>query len=200
MKILWEGEGIVVIDKPAGLDCQASRADRPSLAHWLGERYGFQGLVHRLDFNTSGVMVCATGPASARRLTELLRGGGLSRIYRALVKGRVTQSEGRLDFPIEGAEASTRYKVLELFPNASDLELTLDTGRKHQIRRHMLEAGHPVLGDTLYKSKGSHLLFRRPALHSWKLKIIDREYVAPLPDDMVALGQRFRKSQQEFRE
>lgn len=184
------------MDKPADLDSQNSRKDRASVVGWLEERFGFAGLVHRLDFGTSGLMVCAKTPAAAKRLTEAMQLGEISRNYLAVAFGKILPNEGTFDEPLEGEngvqEARTHYRVLERFANATLVEVELDTGRKHQIRRHFSNANHPLLGDHLYKKKGSDRLFTRPALHAQKLKVMGTSYEVDPPPDFANLVSRLR--------
>jgi 23S rRNA pseudouridine1911/1915/1917 synthase len=143
-------------------------------------------------------MILAKSPGAAARATKALQGGAITRSYFGIALGRIAAEEGKITRPIEGKDCETHFKVLERFANATALELTLDTGRKHQIRRHLSEEGHPLLGELLYKRKGSDRLHDRPALHSWHLKWGSISVEAPLPDDLQRLAQRLRKSQAEF--
>ena len=192
--IVFESADYVVISKPAGLDSQDSRADRPSVVQWLTEHFGFPGLVHRLDFGTSGLMVCAKSPKSAADLNSMMLAGEINRIYLALAMGTGLAREGQFKTPVEDKEALTSYRVRDQFANAMLIELKLDTGRKHQIRRHLFEAGHPLIGDHLYKKKGSDRLFKRPALHAYRLILGDKAFETPMPEDMAELLERLRKS------
>ncbi len=192
--IVAERQNYIVINKPAGLDCQASRDDRPSLAGWLEDRFGFSGLVHRLDFGTSGLMVCALNSVGAATLTKQMQQGQITRRYAAVAMGIIPEEALTINSLVEDKEASTQLIVKERFANATLLELKLDTGRKHQIRIHLKSIGHPIIGDHLYKQKGSHLLLNRPALHSSHLKINGEEFTAPLPGDILELIQKLRKS------
>ncbi len=196
--ILHEDREFVVIDKPPVLDSQASRPDRPSVAQWLEDRCGFAGLVHRLDFNTTGAMILAKSSGAAARATKALQQGLIQRSYYGIALGRIPADEGVINRPIEGKECETHFHVLERFANATALELKLGTGRKHQIRRHLSEEGHPLLGELLYKRKGSDRLHDRPALHSWRLRWDQLKIEAPLPEDLQRLAQRLRKSQADF--
>jgi 23S rRNA-/tRNA-specific pseudouridylate synthase len=189
-----ETDQYAVVNKPAGLDSQDSRADRPSLVGWLKERFGYAGLVHRLDFGTSGLVVCAKTPAAARALTTALQEGRIGRVYLAVVLGKILPDSGELAEPLDGDRALTRFRVLERFANATLVEVELETGRKHQIRRHFAGAGHPLLGDHLHGSKGSQLLFGRPALHAARLEVEGKVFEAPPPPDFEGLLARLRKS------
>ena len=186
----------VVVNKPAGLDCQNSKPGRPSVVEWLESKYGFSGLVHRLDFNTSGLMLIARTKEEAATLTKLLQSGNVKKTYFAVVLGgQNLTDQGVFDAPIEGAHAVSHYKVLERFRNAAALEVTIETGRKHQIRRHCSDAGVPILGDHLYGKKGAKLLFTRPALHAWRLSVESRAFEAPIASDILALLNRLRTKQ-----
>jgi 23S rRNA-/tRNA-specific pseudouridylate synthase len=187
-----ETDHYVVIDKPPLIDSQDSRPGRPSVVDWLRERHGFAGLVHRLDFGTSGLMVCAKSASAARELTEALQGGRIGRTYWAVVMGQNLPDQGVLDSALDEQQAATRYRVLERFANAALLEIELETGRKHQIRRHFAGAGHPLLGDRLYGKGGSERLFARPALHARALRVLSRSYEAELPADLRELIARLR--------
>lgn len=184
----------VIVNKPALLDSQNSKPGRPSVVDWLKSNYGFPGLVHRLDFGTSGLMVCAKNAEAAADLTKKMQQGAIKRTYQAVTLGRIEQDRGEWSWPVEGNEALTRFKVLERFANATLLELELETGRKHQIRRHAAEAGHYLLGDHLYGRKGAQKLFDRPALHATRLEVAGAQYSCELPEDLISLMARLRKA------
>ena len=187
-----ETDHYAIVDKPALLDSQNSREDRPSVVQWLEEKYGFQGLVHRLDFGTSGLMVCAKTAAAARELTRQLQDGKIKRVYLAVVMGKILPETGVWNEALDEQQACSRYRVLERFNNATLVEVTLETGRKHQIRRHFAQGGHPLLGDHLYGKAGSQRLFDRPALHAAELTVEGRKYETPLPKDLAALITRLK--------
>jgi 23S rRNA-/tRNA-specific pseudouridylate synthase len=192
LSVAGETDYYVVVDKPALLDSQNSRDDRDSVVGWLERRYSFAGLVHRLDFGTSGLLVCAKNATEAKRLTLLLQQGKIERRYLAIAFGKVPDDVGTFCQPLDGQDAKTHYKVLERYANATLLEVKLETGRKHQIRRHFFEAGFPLLGDHLYKKKGSDRLFHRPALHAASLQVESRLYQAAPPEDFAELLTRLR--------
>jgi 23S rRNA-/tRNA-specific pseudouridylate synthase len=197
--VVYENDQMAVVDKPALLDSQNSRGDRDSVVGWLERRYGFSGLVHRLDFGTSGLMVCAKNAAAARALTASMQAGRIQRSYLALVMGKILPDEGEIATPLihesgKSEAAVSRYRVRERFTNATLLEVDLVTGRKHQIRRHFSGSGHPLLGDQLYKKRGSDRLFHRPALHAFKLVVDGTEYRRDPPPDFRALLERLRRT------
>lgn len=182
------------MNKPALLDSQNSKESRGSVVDWLREKYGYPGLVHRLDFGTSGLMVGAKDAATAAELTRELMRGDIKRVYVAIALGQIFPDEGHWDSTLDGQTALTRYRVLERFVNATLLELELETGRKHQIRKHASDNNHPLLGDHLYGKKGAKLLFNRPALHATRLTVRGKTHEAAPPADFEELRDRLRKA------
>ncbi len=197
IEIIFENKDIVIINKPSGVDSQNSKESRESVVGWLESKYKFKGLVHRLDLNTSGVMVCAKNSTSAKKLTESLDQGKWRRIYRAVCLGIITDNQGVINSDIEEEDgkkvsAITHFKVLERFGNATYLEIELETGRKHQIRRHFSSIGHPLLGEHRYGKSQAKLLFKRPALHSFRLVLDGKTYEAAIPKDFEDLLKRLK--------
>jgi 23S rRNA pseudouridine1911/1915/1917 synthase len=163
------------------------------------------GIVHRLDKDTSGLLVVARTETSQASLVRQLHERSVKRTYLALVRGKV-KAGGSVDAPIGrhprnrtrmavvagGKEAVTHYRVRKSFPGHTLLECDLETGRTHQIRVHLASIGHPVEGDPVYAGRGPKL-FARQALHAWKLAFRhpgNGERVAfesPLPADMREL-------------
>jgi 23S rRNA pseudouridine1911/1915/1917 synthase len=191
LAILHEDEDVLVIDKPAGL------VVHPGSGNWSGtmlnallhhaSRLGElprAGIVHRLDKDTSGLLVVAkTEPAQAS-LVRQLQARTMKRTYLALVRG-VMKSAGTVDAPVgrdprsrtrmavvsSGKPAVTHYKVRKSFTGHTLLECELESGRTHQIRVHLASIGHPVEGDPVYAGRGLALLPRQ-ALHAWKLAFV----------------------------
>jgi 23S rRNA pseudouridine1911/1915/1917 synthase len=182
----------------------AGSADRP-------------GIVHRLDKGTSGLLVVARTPEALVSLRDQLAAHTLRRQYLAFVRGHVAADEGIIDAPIgrsmrnrtrmavaggpDARPARTGYRVRRRADEpiaASDLELTLETGRTHQIRVHMASIGHPVLGDTTYGDRKPVLGLGRPFLHAWKLGVEHPRsgeqlgFVAELPAELVAVAEQLR--------
>ena len=183
LDVVYEDAHLLVIDKPAGLVVHPAAGHRTgtlvnaliahcgaSLSGIGGERR--PGIVHRLDKDTSGLMVIAKTDAAHRSLSEQFQAHGrderLVRAYQAVVWGKPERAQGRIEAPLgrdgsnrqkmairprDGRPAATRYRVLRTFPQPGDptlVECRLETGRTHQIRVHMASEGHPLLGDDTY--------------------------------------------------
>ncbi len=212
LNILHEDEWLLVIDKPAGLVVHpgAGHSDgtlvNGLLAHSakLARRGGEvkPGLVHRLDKDTSGIMVVAKDDQTHWNLSKQFEGRSVTRIYQAVVRGRMERDEGTISAPIgrhptqrkrmtirhdSERDAITKYKVLRRFKEATFVELYPQTGRTHQLRVHLASIGHPILGDAEY---GVMAGFSRQALHAHRLGFVHPgieqrvEFVSPLPKDL----------------
>lgn len=227
--ILYEDEHILVINKPAGLMVHAdSKSTSATLVDWLVERFpsivgvgeeGRSGLVHRLDRETSGVMVVAKTQQAHARLKKQFADREVRKTYRAFVYG-TTPERGIIDKPIGSSrgmgprsaksaygklrEAVTAYRTIASTrkpTSASYVEVFPKTGRTHQVRVHFASLGHPILGDTLYAAARPAVLgFKRLALHAFLLAFAhpdSREEVAfeaPLPRDFVEAAKQLRGS------
>jgi len=189
-KVAYEDEYLLVVDKPAGLVVHPARGHRTgTLAQALsgigtgGEEPWRAGIVHRLDRDTSGLLVVAKDDAVHRALKALLGARGMRREYLALVDGHPPARTGTIDAPIgrhrrdrvlmsidtdEPREARTHFEIERLLPAASLVRVTLETGRTHQIRVHMAAIGHPVCGDPQYGVAGRYGLSRQ-FLHAARL-------------------------------
>ena len=188
LPIVHEDESVIVIDKPAGL------VVHPGSGNWRGTMLNAllhhapklkelprAGIVHRLDKDTSGLLVVARTEAAQADLVRQLQARTVKRTYLAIVRGKVARA-GAVDAPIgrhpvqrtrmavvaRGKPALTRYRVRERLRAHTLLECELETGRTHQIRVHLASIGHPVEGDPAYAGRGEKLLARQ-ALHAWKL-------------------------------
>jgi len=170
--------------------------------------------VHRLDKDTSGVLVAAKNDFTHLSLARQFQQRAMTKKYLALVHGQVSPPEGVINAPIgrhpvhrkkmavlpAGKPAVTRYRVLEYAGSCSFLEITLETGRTHQIRVHMQHIGHPVVGDTLYGRKREPFPLYGQALHAAVLGFVHprtgsyQEFTAPLPPEMEAAIAFYRKN------
>jgi 23S rRNA pseudouridine1911/1915/1917 synthase len=222
VRLAYEDEHLLVVDKPAGITVHpGAGASAGTLAAQLltlgaagGDDPDRPGIVHRLDRDTSGLLVVArTGDAHAV-LSEAMRRREVERRYLALVKGRPQSRTGRIDAPIgrdrrdptrrsldtdEPRDAVTWFDVVEPMPEHALLDVRLETGRTHQIRVHLAAIDLPVSGDPVYGVKGD-LGLGRQFLHAHRLRFthpvtgaeIDLE--SPLPDDLGAALERARRS------
>jgi 23S rRNA pseudouridine1911/1915/1917 synthase len=187
--IVHVDDAVAVIDKPAGLVVHPAPSHRgTTLVDQLGELLGGgdperPGIVHRLDKDTSGLLVVARDEAAQKALAAEVAAREVDRIYLALARGRLDSRTGTIDAPI-GRERRTRtrmavagagsraarthFEVLELLPSSSYVEVTLETGRTHQIRAHFDAIGHALVGDPTYGSGAAYGL-ERQFLHAHRL-------------------------------
>ena len=212
LTIIYEDEEILVIDKPAGLTVHpapghpdhtlvnAVLSHCPSIARNPIER---PGIVHRLDKDTSGLIVIAKNDPSRRYLAEQFKNRTVKKGYFVLVRGRLSPEQGIIEAPIgrdpryrkrmtvveKGREASTEYQVREYLGDYSLLEVIPVTGRTHQIRVHLSAIGYPVVGDPVYGVKTTFL--NRQFVHAYRLEFClpstdqYREFISPLPPDLA---------------
>lgn len=209
LPVVHEDEELLVIAKPAGLASQPGSGITDSVQTRLKALYAGRDFVpsaaHRLDMDTSGLMVAGKTYRSLRRLGDLFATGGVDKTYLAWVKGEWPESgtvllqdrivrDGHARVRIgehggqgEGKLAAARVRPIVRRPDASLLEVELLTGRMHQIRIQLASRGHPVLGDRKYgrRPHATHLL-----LHAWKLKLPEREFRLPpdWPDEYMPPG------------
>jgi 23S rRNA pseudouridine1911/1915/1917 synthase len=212
-RIVHSDEFLAVVEKPAGLVVHPAPSHTgPTLVDQLAEILGGgadperPGIVHRLDKDTSGLLVVARDDETHAALQQLVREREVERVYLALAGGRLTSRTGTIDAPIgrsarqrhrmavSGAasrQARTHFTVLELLPRETYLEARLETGRTHQIRAHFAAIGHPLSGDSTYGGVARYGL-RRQFLHAHRLAFRHPrtgeplEFTSPLPDDLVA--------------
>jgi 23S rRNA pseudouridine1911/1915/1917 synthase len=218
-RVAYEDEHLLVVDKPAGV------VVHPARGHWTGTlaqalaehgaaggEEGRAGIVHRLDRDTSGLLVVARDEAVHRALKELLAARRLQREYVCLVDGHPSARTGTIDAPIGRdrrdrllvsinsdvpREARTHFEVVELLPSAALLHVSLETGRTHQIRVHMAAIGHPVCGDRQYGVGGRYGL-ERQFLHAGRLAFehpvtgAQVDVRSPLPEDLSQALERAR--------
>jgi 23S rRNA pseudouridine1911/1915/1917 synthase len=216
LRIVHLDEELAVIEKPAGLVVHPAPSHRgPTLVDELAELLGGgedperPGIVHRLDKETSGLMVVARNDATHAALQEQVRRREVERLYLALARGRLASRTGTIDAPIGRAsrqrhrmavsgaasrQARTHFEVLEPLVHETYLQARLETGRTHQIRAHFAAIGHPLLGDATYGGERKYGL-KRQFLHAHRLAFthpVSGERLSlssQLPDDLaVALA------------
>jgi 23S rRNA pseudouridine1911/1915/1917 synthase len=212
LRIVHLDHDLAVIDKPAGLVVHPAPSHTgPTLVSELGDLLGGgdperPGIVHRLDKETSGLMVVARNPEALTALQEAVRERQVERRYLALAGGRLASRTGTIDAPIGRAakrrtrmavagaasrEARTHFEVLELLARDSYVEARLETGRTHQIRAHFGAIGHPLVGDSTYGGALRYGL-RRQFLHAHRLAFrqprtgTPLDFRSPLPADLAA--------------
>jgi len=211
-KIVFEDNDLVVVDKPAGMVVNRAQTTKGQLTleDWLVQERKIlidrAGIVHRLDKDTSGLLVVAKSDSVHAALADQFRDHRIDRTYEAFVRGVVQHEEGEIDEPVGraflnrkrvvvrpagGKSAVTYYRVRRRFPRATWLEIKPRTGRTHQIRVHLAHLGYPLLGDSLYGIKSPGI--DRQALHASRLGFVHprtREklvFEAPLPADLQSL-------------
>jgi 23S rRNA pseudouridine1911/1915/1917 synthase len=194
-RVVHEDPDIVVVDKPAGLlTAPTPESDRNNLASLLAQRMGHVFVVHRLDLETSGLLVFARTEEANRVLSERFREHDVERAYLAVLRGQLAGDTHVVEAPIAGRRALTHVDVLarsEGDPGATFVRCRLFTGRTHQIRLHARELGHPVLGDRRYGEVTSNDP-PRMALHAAVLGIrhpaslAELRFESPWPADLAA--------------
>lgn len=192
--IIYQDNDIIVVNKPKGLVVHPADGNpdgtlvnaiiaicKDGLSGIGGELR--PGIVHRLDKDTSGLLIVAKNDKAHRLMSEQIKNREVRKIYIALVKGVVSENEATIDMPIgrstkdrkkmavrkDGKEAVTHFRVLKRYPSYTLLEVKIDTGRTHQIRVHMAEIGHPVVGDMVYSSGKNEFGVEGQMLHAKSL-------------------------------
>ena len=198
LRVIYEDADLVVLDKPAGLVVHpGAGVSRGTLVHALLHRFpeiaavggaGRPGIVHRLDKDTSGLMLVARSPRAYLALIEAIRRRDVHRVYHALVWGSPRATSGQVEGAIGrdprerkrmavvrrgGKPARTYWRVRERFGPAAWLEVRLETGRTHQIRVHLAHLGHPVIGDPVYGGRGKKGLSVREPERSLAHAVLD---------------------------
>lgn len=226
MKIVFEDETFLVIDKPSGIVVNRAETNKSeTIQDWVEAKYPLtvddeefrsrSGIVHRLDKDTSGLLVIAKTPEAFAKLKDQFKQRTIAKKYLALVHGKVEPPVGAINAPIErnpfnrmhygvfpgGREAQTNYEVLKYFENFSFLEVTPHTGRTHQIRVHMKYINHPVVSDPIYGGRKNiqHDLEFCPRLflHATALTLHHPKtnellnFTSPLPVDLDAVIKNF---------
>jgi 23S rRNA pseudouridine1911/1915/1917 synthase len=232
LHILHEDPSLIVVDKPAGIPVHAGvRNEHPTLVDALIARYPAlrdvgedplrPGIVHRLDKDTSGVLLVARTPELFLYLKRAFQARRVEKTYAALVRGVVTEDEGTIKLPLtrstrnplrrtvarrgEGKSAETSFRVRQRFAHYTLLDVFPKTGRMHQIRVHLLHLGFPVAGDRLY---GKHAKdpslppLRRQFLHASSISVTLptgrlKTFTSPLPEDLESVLHTLRAAEQK---
>jgi 23S rRNA pseudouridine1911/1915/1917 synthase len=222
LDVLYEDERLLVINKPAGMVVHPAPGNRRGtvvaalLHHWHGPRPGLDpfrpGIVHRLDKDTSGVLIIAKDAAALAALGHQFRRREVKKQYLAWVWGRVRRQSGTISDPIGrnpvhrtrmavrrgGRAAETVFEVVERCDEVTLLRLFPRTGRTHQLRVHLAAIGHPIVGDAVYgRRRGAGTpLIERQALHAEQIEFCHpgtgecMHFTAPIPSDLLALRAR----------
>lgn len=215
LNVVYEDQDVIVVDKPRGMVVHpapghASGTLVNALMYHCGDLSGINGerrpgIVHRIDKDTSGLLMAAKNDKAHLSLSAQLKDHSVTRRYIAIVHGRLEHDQGTVDAPIgrdlkdrklfavntkNGKRAVTHFRVMERFAAYTMLELQLETGRTHQIRVHMLFIGHPLVGDPVYgRNKG--VAMDGQALHAAVLGFMHpssgkyMEFESPIPQEMV---------------
>lgn len=214
-RIVYEDEGLIVLDKPSGIAVHGGSGVEFGVIEALRQALGktYLELIHRIDRDTSGLLMISKKRSVLKKLQDHLRDGQIRKTYQAIVKGQVLLDKQRINAPLlryelpngerrvrvtaDGKPSQTDWLVMERFAGATLVEASPLTGRTHQIRVHGLSIGHALLGDDKY---GHEQVYkgtapRRLCLHAARLQIPDYpEIIAPLPDDMQAVLTELRQT------
>jgi len=221
--IVYQDDDIAVINKAQGMVVHPAAGNESgtlvnAIMYHIKDLSGINGelrpgIVHRIDKNTSGLLVIAKNDNAHVNLQEQIKSKTAKRIYRALVYGNIKEDSVFIDAPIgrhktdrkkmavtkDGREAQTEIKVLERFGDTTYIECSLKTGRTHQIRVHVKHIGHPIVGDDVYTTKKPPFALKGQLLHAVMLKLVhpktgeEMTFEAPLPDYFEKALKIFRK-------
>ena len=194
VEVVYEDDDIIVVNKPKGMVVHPANGNPDGtlvnaiMAMCKGSLSGIggeirPGIVHRLDKDTSGLLIVAKNDLAHINMSNQIKDRKVKKIYIALVKGNINENEATINMPIgrstkdrkkmavrkDGKEAITHFKVLKRYKNYTLLEVKIDTGRTHQIRVHMAEIGHPVVGDMVYSKGKNEFGVEGQMLHSKSL-------------------------------
>ena len=225
LQVVYEDQDVIVVDKPVGMVVHPAPGHPDGtlvnalLYHCGKSLSGINGvlrpgIVHRIDRDTSGLLIAAKNDAAHLALAEQLQDHSLYREYEAVVVGGLREDQGTVDAPIarhpvdrkrmavdrrQGRRAVTHWTVLSRFSGYTHVQCRLETGRTHQIRVHMASIGHPVLGDTVYGAKKPYPGLAGQCLHARRLSFLhprtgERVTVeCPLPDYFTAILQKLER-------
>ena len=227
LDVVYEDNDVIVVNKPTGLVVHPAPGHPDgtlvnALLHHCGDSLSGiggekrPGIVHRIDRDTSGLIIAAKNDAAHLALSAQLKDHSLSRTYECLVTGNMKQDSGTVDAPIDrssadrkkmavvptGRRAVTHWEVVARYPGVTHLRCRLETGRTHQIRVHMAYIGHPILGDTVYGAKKPVPGLTGQCLHAAGLRFVHPrtgepvELHCPLPPEFTAMLQKLQSKAQ----
>ena len=227
LDVVYEDDDVIVVNKPTGLVVHPAPGHPDgtlvnALLHHCGDSLSGiggekrPGIVHRIDRDTSGLIIAAKNDAAHLALSAQLKDHSLSRTYECLVTGNMKQDSGTVDAPIgrssadrkkmavvpTGRRAVTHWEVIARYPGVTHLRCRLETGRTHQIRVHMAYIGHPILGDTVYGAKKPVPGLTGQCLHATGLRFVHPrtgepvELHCPLPPEFTAMLQKLQSKSQ----
>lgn len=227
LDVVYEDDDVIVVNKPTGLVVHPAPGHPDgtlvnALLHHCGDSLSGiggekrPGIVHRIDRDTSGLIIAAKNDAAHLALSAQLKDHSLSRTYECLVTGNMKQDSGTVDAPIgrssadrkkmavvpTGRRAVTHWEVVARYPGVTHLRCRLETGRTHQIRVHMAYIGHPILGDTVYGAKKPVPGLTGQCLHATGLRFVHPrtgepvELHCPLPPEFTAMLQKLQSKAQ----
>ena len=224
LDVVYEDADVIVINKPSGMVVHPAPGHPDGtlvnalLYHCAGTLSGIggalrPGIVHRIDRDTSGLIIAAKNDAAHQYLSAQLADHTLARTYECIVVGKLREDRGTVDAPIArhptdrkrmavvagGREAVTHWEVIARYPGYTHVRCRLETGRTHQIRVHMAYIGHPILGDTVYGAKKEVPGLTGQCLHAVGLRFLHPrthevvELSCPLPEEFTRMLQKIRK-------
>ena len=224
LDVVYEDADVIVVNKPSGMVVHPAPGHPDGtlvnalLYHCAGPLSGIggalrPGIVHRIDRDTSGLIIAAKNDAAHQYLSAQLADHTLARTYECIVVGALREDRGTVDAPIArhptdrkrmavvagGREAVTHWEVIARYPGYTHVRCRLETGRTHQIRVHMAYIGHPILGDTVYGAKKEVPGLTGQCLHAVGLRFLHPrthevvELSCPLPDEFTRMLQKIRK-------
>jgi len=223
LDIIYEDKDIIVVNKPKGMVVHPGNGNHDgtlvnAVLAYAKDLSGIggelrPGIVHRIDKDTSGLIIIAKNDEAHKNLSEQIKNHEVTKIYTALVRGNISEDDATIDMPIgrdkndrkkmavtkDGKEAVTHFKVLKRYGDYTLLKVKIDTGRTHQIRVHMAKIGHPVVGDEVYSNGKNEFNVHGQMLHSTYLKfkhpitgkIIELE--APLPGYFIKVLEQLKE-------
>ena len=188
LEIIRETPELLLVNKPSGLLTMPARGGLAKEKHLVGllhQRFGSVFITHRLDRDASGLILFARTPEAHRYYSGLFETRAREKKYLVVAEGKVAEDRGEIDKPLkqrgsgrmsvafDGKRSLTKYSVMERLRGATLLEVSIVTGRRHQIRAHLYSIGNPVLGDSLYGEAAKQSKYPRLMLHSWRLRFTD---------------------------